>query len=71
MYYVKCTMGQIKTFLLLSQDFHYIIVHHYRCINGTYECQILCFRAVLAIGIATNSSVYHVFIRSQYGVFTE
>ena len=37
----------------------------------THDCQILCFWAVLAIGIATNSIVCRVFIHSQYGAFTE
>ena len=39
-----------------------------------YACQIWCLKAVLpllAIGFATNSNTSHVFIRFQYGVFTE
>ena len=50
---------------------HYIILHNFRHPNGYYDYQILCLRAVLAIGIATNSSVCRVIIRSQYGTFTE
>ena len=45
------------TSLYLSQYVHCIILHHLRCSSGTYDCQILCFRADLPIGISTNSSI--------------
>ena len=59
------------TSLYLSEDVHYIILHHFRCTNGTCDCQILCFMAVLAIGIATDSSICRVFISFQHVAFTK